>query len=106
MIRSSGRGCDTVRCSRDRPVLTADPDLEVRTDLPALLHAHPHELPDALAVQRLERVKRQDASFHEIEEELAFRVVPAISERGLREIVRPEGEELRMLRNFIRGEGG
>src|SRR5438309_6899144 len=60
------------------PVLTADPDLEGRTDLPALLHAHPHELPDALAVQRLERVKRQDASFHEIDEDLAFGVVQAI----------------------------
>src|SRR2546430_16464362 len=68
------------------PVLTADPDLEVRTDLPALLHAHPHQLPDALPFNPLEWVNRQEASFHETEEEVAFRVDPPISELGLRVI--------------------
>src|SRR6266566_3827404 len=84
-------------------VFAANPDLQVLADLPALLHTHPHELTDALSVEGLEWIEGQDSPVHEIEEELAFRVVTGISKRRLCEIVRSEGEELRVLRDF--GEG-
>ncbi len=85
-------------------MLSANPDLELLADLPAFLDTHPHELADTFAIQRLEGIEGQDSPVHEIEEELAFRVVTGISKRGLREIVRPEGEELRVLRDLVRRE--
>src|SRR5688572_2566710 len=41
-------------------VLAADADLEVRPGLPSLGDGHLHQPADALAVERLERVDRQD----------------------------------------------
>src|SRR5439155_8813425 len=85
-------------------VLSANPDLELLADLSAFLDTHPHELADTFAIQRLERIEGQDSPVHEVEEELAFRVVTGISKRGLRKIVGPEGEELRVLRDLVRRE--
>src|SRR2546430_8131449 len=87
-------------------VLAADPDLQVLADSSTLLDAGAHELADALAVQGLERIEGEDPPFHEVQEELALRVVTAVPERRLREIVRPEGEELRVSGNRIGGECG
>src|SRR5437879_2898912 len=67
-------------------VLAADPDLQVLADSSTLLDAGAHELADALAVQGLERIEGEDPPFHEVQEELALRVVTAVRERRLREI--------------------
>src|SRR5437660_958636 len=85
-------------------MLSTNPDLELLPDLPAFLYTHPHELADTFAIQRLKGIEGQDSPVYEIQEELAFRVVTGISECGLREIVRPEGEELRVLRDLVRRE--
>src|SRR5438552_16135173 len=85
-------------------VLAADPDLQVLADSSTFLDAGAHELADALAVQGLERIEGEDPPFHEVQVELALRVVTAVPERRLREIVRPEGEELRVSGNRIGGE--
>src|SRR5207253_9497904 len=65
---------------------------------PQVLHSFPTRRSSDLWIEG------QDSPIHEIEEELAFRVVTGISKRRLREIVRPEGEELRVLRDLVRRE--
>src|SRR5216110_2908619 len=87
-------------------VLAADPDLQVLADSSTFLDAGPHKLADALAVQGLERIEGENPPFYEVQEELALGVVPAVPERRLREIVRPEGEELGMSGNRIGRECG
>src|SRR5467141_4480497 len=87
-------------------VFPADPDFEVLPDLPAFLDAHPHEMADSFAVQRLERIEGEYAAFHMIEKEFPFGIVPTVSERRLGQVVRPEREELRVLRNLVGGDGG
>src|SRR3989475_5229679 len=87
-------------------VLAANPDLEIRADFAPALDAHPHQLAHALAVNRLERVVRQDALLDVVEQELGLRVVAAIPHRRLREVVRPEREELRVPGDLVGDEGG
>src|SRR3972149_12128357 len=79
---------------------------QARPDPAALLDAHPHELSDALAIDRLERVEGQEPPVHVVEEELRLRIVPAVPGRRLREVVRSEGEELRVPRDLVRRQGG
>src|SRR5207249_6031354 len=87
-------------------MFAADPDLEIPPDLATLLHAHPHELADAGAVDRLERIVREDALLDVVQEELRLRVIPAVPHRRLGEVIRPEREEFRMAGDFVGDESG
>eukprot|EP00754_Rhynchopus_humris_P025711 Rhum_TRINITY_DN14960_c6_g1::Rhum_TRINITY_DN14960_c6_g1_i1::g.130403::m.130403 len=82
-------------------VLTADADLEVAPRRTALLHGHLHELTDAALVQHLERVVVVDAQLLVVLQE-GTRVVPGEAAAHLRQVVRAEGEELRLARDLVR----
>src|SRR5262249_59126750 len=79
-------------------VLAADSELEVVPRLAPALDRDAHELAHALAIERDERIDRQDALGRVWPQETC-RVVAADPERGLGEIVGAEGEELRGLRD-------
>jgi hypothetical protein len=83
-------------------VLAADPDPPLRPR-PAELDAGVDELADALAVEELERVRRQHLLLQVIGDEAAD-VVAREAERHLREVVGPEREELRGLGDLVGGE--
>ena len=85
-------------------VLAADAELEVGPCLAAALAADPHELAHALAVDADEGILLQDALLLIGTEEGAG-VVAREAEAGLREIVGPEAEELRGLRDLARRYG-
>src|SRR5213594_187046 len=87
-------------------MFTANADLEIPSNLATLLDAYPHELTDPVAVDRLERVARQNPLLDVIQEELRLRVIAAVSHRRLREVVRPEGEEFGVAGDFVRDESG
>ena len=74
-------------------MLAADAELEVVSRLAAALGGDAHELADAVAVDGDERIGGQNA-LGGIDAEKARGVVAADAERGLREIVSAEGEEL------------
>jgi transcriptional regulator of arginine metabolism len=80
-------------------VLAADPDLQVLARLSSARDGHPDQFADAFLVEGLERVFRENALLDVGREERA-RVVAAVAERPLREVVRAEGEELRDLRDL------
>src|ERR1051325_8299728 len=73
-------------------VLAADADLEVRVRSAAALRAELHQLPDALLVDRLERVLLQDFLVDVLRQERAG-VVARVAERHLCQVVRAEREE-------------
>src|SRR5258708_5748039 len=77
-------------------VLAADADLELLARAAAALDADPHQLANALAIDRHERIGRQDAA-RRVGAEEARRIVTADAERRLREVVGAEREELRRL---------
>src|SRR5438067_729623 len=78
-------------------VLAADAELDRRLHLAPALDGDAHQLTDAFLVERLEWVALDDA-FLEIErEELALGVVARHAESRLRQVVRPEREEVRVL---------
>jgi hypothetical protein len=79
-------------------VLSADADFQVGLRGPSALGAHPNELADAVPIQRLERIARQDLVPQVIGQERA-RVIPAEAERHLRQVVRAEREEVGLLRD-------
>src|SRR5690606_32446044 len=81
-------------------VLAADAELEAGLGTAPPLDREADELADALLVERLERVVREDPGLDVAGEELA-RVVAAVAEGHLREVVRPEREEVGLL-----GDGG
>src|SRR2546425_1048 len=87
-------------------MFAADPDLEVPPDFAALLDAHPHELADPVAVDRLERVVREDALLDVVQEELRLRVVAAVPHRRLGQVVRPEREEFGVMGDCVGDESG
>ena len=81
-------------------VLTADADLEVGPRLATALDAGPHEIPDALRVNRRKRILLEDLLLLVDLQELAA-VVARKAERELRQVVRAEREELRVTRDLI-----
>ena len=101
-------------------VLAADSDRQRGVERPAAFDRDPHQLADALLVERRERIVRQDAILEIAGEELALRVVAREPERRLRQVVRAEREEVGVARrsrprarmragarsSFRRGTGG
>src|SRR5438445_587758 len=87
-------------------VLPADADLETVARLAAALDGDAHHRADAVAVEHLERVGRDDLLLDVAREEALLRVVPRDAEDRLREVVRAEGEELRLLGDLVRDEAG
>src|SRR5439155_123235 len=85
-------------------VLPADADLETVARLAAALDGDAHHRADAVAVEHLERVGRDDLLLDVAREEALLRVVPRDAEDRLREVVRAEGEELRLLGDLVRDE--
>src|SRR5438105_3147631 len=85
-------------------VLATDTDLEVRAGLAALLDGDAHHRADALAVEHLERVARDDLLLHVLREERLLRIVARYAEDGLREVVRPEREELGLRGDLVGDE--
>jgi hypothetical protein len=57
------------------------------------VHGELDQLPDARDIERLEGIVGEDAAF-DVQREETSRIVAAQSQRGLREVVGPEGEEL------------
>ena len=62
---------------------------------PSPLHGDPHQVADAFAIERLERVPLEHAVLEVVRQELALGVVAREAERRLRQVVRAEGEEVR-----------
>ncbi len=85
-------------------VLAADTELDLGFRSPTPLDRDPHEVADTVAIQDLERVLLEDPVLQVVREELALGVVTRESERGLREIVRSEREEVRFGRDLVGAE--
>ena len=88
-------------------VFAADAALEVFVGLAAELHGHVHQLADAAGVQRLERIRPENAGLflvHVVRQEAAG-VIARESHGGLCEIVGAEGEEFRDLSDFPGQQG-
>src|SRR4029453_12103378 len=82
---------------RDRGRLTAVLPADAHLDVlhaAAALDRDAHEVADAALVDRLERVPLEHAVLEVARQELALRVVAREAERRLREVVRPEREEV------------
>src|SRR5581483_7263770 len=77
-------------------VLAADTELELAPRRAAALDGDPHQAADAVLVEDLERVPLEDAVVQVAREELALGVVARDAERGLREVVGAEREEVRV----------
>eukprot|EP00756_Hemistasia_phaeocysticola_P023301 Hpha_TRINITY_DN15885_c0_g10::TRINITY_DN15885_c0_g10_i3::g.189512::m.189512 len=86
-------------------VLTADTALQHRLGRPPLLHGHAQQLAHTLLVQHLEGVLLVDALLDVVLQE-ASRVVPRETTAHLRQVVRSEREELRLLRNLVGSHAG
>ena len=84
-------------------VLAADADLQVGLHGAAALHGQVHQGADACFIQRHEGVRRVDAALQVGRQEAAG-VVPRQAERGLRQVVGPEAEELRLGGDLARGD--
>ena len=85
-------------------MLATDPDLELRARGATLVDRDLHQ-PGDCVVQGLERVDRQDAVLDVLQQEPALGVVPAVTERHLRQVVRPEAEERRVAGDLVGREG-
>ena len=85
-------------------VLAADAHLHAVPRGPAALDADFHQLADAAAIDTHEGVFRPDLGVQVVGDEL--RVVAGQSEGRLGQVVRPEGEELRLFRDFVGGQRG
>src|SRR5512133_1377649 len=79
------------------PVLAADAERDVGLGLAAQPGAHAQHLPHARGVDRLERRAVEDLQVDVAGEDLALDVVAAEAQRGLREVVGAEGEEVGLL---------
>src|SRR3954469_18931705 len=109
-----GRAADVVEpeavAERDRvglaAVLAADAQLQVVLDAAAALDRDAHQVADTILVERLERVALEHAVLEVARQELALRVVAREAERGLGEVVRPEGEEVGMPGDLVRADAG
>ena len=87
-------------------VLAADAELEVRLGLAAGPGRQPHEPADAGPVDRLERAAVHDLLLDVLGQEAALHVVAREAERGLREVVRAEREEVGLLGDPVGHEAG
>src|SRR5262245_46072024 len=85
-------------------VLPADPDLEVGTPATAAVDPERDQLAHALLIEDRERVRRHKPHVEVLRQELRD-VVPAVAERELGEVVRPEREELGVVGDLLGDEG-
>ena len=82
-------------------VFAANTKLDVRTRLATERNAELHHRADAFLVDRRKRIALHDFQARVITEERAG-VVAAHAERGLRQVVRSEGEKFRIFGNLVR----
>ena len=85
-------------------VFAANAQLDVWTGRAALGNGGGDELAHTRLVERGERVLLEDLVLRVGHEEVAH-VIAADAQRGLRQVIRPEAEELRRLSDLISGEG-
>src|SRR5204863_1073285 len=83
-------------------VLAADAELQLRLGRAAALDPDTHQIAHSALVERLERVALEHALLEVVGEELALGVVAGKTERRLGEVVRPEGEEVRLAGDLVR----
>ena len=81
-------------------MLSANSDLQRRPGLATAFRCHLHQLSHAFLIERCERILLQDALGQICRKHLVH-VVAREAERGLRQIVCAEGEELRLLGNLV-----
>ena len=86
-------------------MLAADAHLEGGPCVPSLGGGHLHQAPHARLVQRGKGVLLEDAGL-QIRREEVVDVVARDAERGLRQIVGAEAEELGLLGDLVGGQGG
>ncbi len=82
-------------------VLAADPGFEIRTDRLGLLEGDAHQLSNSIRIDREERVVREDSLRYVVDEESALGIVTADAVGHLRQVVRAERDELRILSDLI-----
>src|SRR5206468_9718786 len=82
-------------------VLAADAHLQVGLRRPPALDADPHQVADTTDVERLEGIALEHSLLEVEGEELSFGVVAGKAERRLRQVVRPEREEVGLLGNLV-----
>jgi hypothetical protein len=87
-------------------VLAADAELDPGLRRAAPLDADPHQVADAVLVDRLERVALEHSVLEVEGEELALGVVARHPERRLGEVVRAEGEEVCDLGDLVGPQSG
>ena len=87
-------------------MLAADSEPDPGSRRAAPLDRDPHEIADAGLIERLKGIVGEDALLEVVGEELALRVIAGESERGLREIIRAEGEEVRVLGDLVGAHAG
>src|SRR5580693_9718111 len=85
-------------------MLAADADLEPGPRGAPALDGDPHELADALLIDRRERGALDDSHVDVLRNDPRFDVVAREAQGGLREVVSPEGEELRVPGDLARHE--
>src|SRR5439155_1394434 len=109
-----GRAADVVEpqavAERDRvrlaAVLAADAELDAFLAASDPLDGAPLQVADPAPVERLERVPLEHAVLEVAGQELALSVVAREAERRLREVVRAEGEEVRVLGDLVGADAG
>lgn len=82
-------------------MFATDSDLEAGLLAPSLRNRFAHERPDAAAIEHLERVVLEDLLFEIARDERGLGVIAAVAEGRLREVVRSETEELRVVGDLI-----
>src|SRR5437867_2057552 len=87
-------------------VLAADSDLEIFARLAPAFDGDAHHGADALAVEHLEGIGRDDLFLDVARKEALLRVVARDAEDRLGEVVRAEAEELSLRRDLVRDEAG
>ncbi len=86
-------------------VLAADADFQIAPRLAAALDADFHQAADAVEVDHLERVFRNQVVLHVVADEAAV-VVAAHAQTRPREVIRTEAEELSFLSDLVGSDGG
>ena len=87
-------------------MLAADPEPQLRLRAAPTLDRDPHQVADAALVERLERIAGEDVLVEVVGEELPFGVVAREAERGLRQVVRPEREEVGVPGDLVGPDAG
>jgi len=82
-------------------VFPADAELQVRLHPASTLDRDPHQVADAADVDRFERVLLQNAVLEVVRQELPLRIVAGETKSRLRQVVRPEGEEVGVARDLV-----